>query len=107
MINSLKIYAATSLEDAISKFQEASDKPSDLGGFVNTFISLAIPISGLCVFLLVSMAAYKLITSKGNPDKLQEAKEQITNAIIGFLFILLSVAILALLANILNINIGG
>ena len=47
------------------------------------------------------------MTSKGNPDKLNEAREQIANAVIGFVFIILSVAILILLSNILKINISG
>ncbi len=106
MTNSLKIYAATSLEQAIKDLQESSNNGTDLGGFINLFLKIAIPLSGLCVFLLISMAAYKLITSKGNPDKLQEARDQITNAVIGFLFVLLSVAILALLSDILKIDIG-
>ena len=74
---------------------------------MEAIINFAIPLSAVSVFVLLSFAAYKLMTSQGNPDKLQDAKEQISNAIIGFIFIILSVAILALLSNILNIDISG
>jgi cell division protein FtsX len=48
-----------------------------------------------------------MMTSQGNPDKLQEAKQVITNAIIGFVVILLCVAILLLISNTLGLNIYG
>ncbi len=105
MTNSIKIYAATSLEQALLDLQNGANNGDDLGGFISIFLKFALPLSGLCVFLLVSMAAYKLMTSRGNPDKLQEARDQISNAVIGFLFVILSVAILALLADVLKINI--
>ena len=47
------------------------------------------------------------MSSQGNPDKLQEGKEVITNAIIGFAIVLLSVAILYLISNTLGIDISG
>lgn len=105
-IFSSKIYAS-SLTGLLSQLESTAQSNTDVGAFVNAVIDIAIPFSALCVFLLLSFAAYKLMTSRGNPDKLNEAKEQITNAIIGFIFIILSVAILMLLSNILKINISG
>jgi hypothetical protein len=54
--------------------------------------------------VLVIIAGYKMVSSQGNPDKLKEAKEMITNAIIGLVFILLSVSILGLVSNVFNLG---
>ena len=105
-INSSKIYAS-SLTDILRNLQTDTEDSSEIGEFMEAVINFAIPLSAVSVFVLLAFAAYKLMTSQGNPDKLQDAKEQISNAIIGFIFILLSVAILTLLSEILNIDISG
>jgi len=106
IINSSKIYAS-SLTDILRNLQTDTEDSSEIGEFMEAVINFAIPLSAVSVFVLLAFAAYKLMTSQGNPDKLQDAKEQISNAIIGFIFILLSVAILTLLSEILNIDISG
>jgi hypothetical protein len=44
-------------------------------------------------------AGYKLMVSQGNPRETQEAQEQLTAAILGIVFILLSAAILRIIIN--------
>lgn len=105
MINSTKIYA-NSLSEALNSVSNISET-SSVDSFMDSIISLAIPLSVFSVFILLSLAAYQLMTSRGDPDKLKQGKEVITNAVIGFLFILMSVAILLLLSNLFGINIGG
>ncbi len=101
-----KIYAASTIQEFIENIE--SDASSASGqDYIGTLISYVIPLSGFCVFVLLVFATYKLTMSKGDPDKLREAKDQITNAIIGFIFILLSSTILVLLSHILEINISG
>ena len=74
---------------------------------VSNIMAFAVPLSVVCVVVLVVYAGYLLMSSQGNPDKLQEGKEVITNAIIGFAIVLLSVAILFLLSNTLGIDISS
>jgi hypothetical protein len=64
-------------------------------------------LAGIATVVLLVVAGYKMISSQGNPEKLKDAKEMITNAIIGLVFILLSVSILLLISNIFQLNIGG
>jgi len=72
---------------------------------VESIVKIAIPLSVICLILLVVYASYLLISSQGNPDKLQEGREIITNAVIGFLVVLLSAGILLLIANTLGLQI--
>ncbi len=105
MINTGKIYAQ-SLSDALQGLDDAANADS-VGGIMDSVIAIAIPLAAVSVVLLLVFAAYKLMTSGGNPDKLKEGKEVITNAVIGFLFVLMSVAILLLLSNLFGIDISG
>ena len=72
---------------------------------VQTLVQIAAPLAVICVIVLVIYAAYLLMSSQGNPDKLKEGKEVLTNAIIGFLIVLLSVAILLVLSESLGLGI--
>lgn len=78
---------------------------SILAQFVQNLVNIAIPIAIIsCIFLLV-FAGYKMITSQGNPEKIAEAKEIITNALSGFALIVLSTVILILINNTLKLGI--
>lgn len=103
-MNTGKIYANT-LRDILEKVDTGS-KSSDVSGLMDSIISIAIPLAAVSVTILLVFSAYKLMTSGGNPDKLREGKDMITNAIIGFLFVLMSISILLLLANLFNINLS-
>ena len=47
------------------------------------------------------------MTSEGNPQKVKEGQEELTAAIIGTFFILLSVAILrVIISSVLNVPVG-
>ncbi|MHC1716621.1 MAG: hypothetical protein AB9915_01845 [Candidatus Dojkabacteria bacterium] len=74
-------------------------------GLVDAIVKIAVPLSVISLILLVVYAGYLLMSSQGNPDKLQEGREIITNAVIGFLVVLLSVAILLLVSNTLGLGV--
>lgn len=104
LLNISKIYAASSIGDFFDDFEDGAGNAEGVD-YISTLLQYVIPISGVCVFVLLAFASYKLMLSKGDPDKLREAKDQITNAIVGFIFILLSATILVLLSHILGIDI--
>lgn len=109
VINNLvvqKAYASlgSTLNEELAKIQKdgATDQT-----VVQMIINIATPIAVIAVVLLLVYGGFMMMTSKGDPDKLQEAKQIITNAIIGFVVILLCVAILLLISNTLGLNIYG
>jgi magnesium-transporting ATPase (P-type) len=89
-------------EDATKDPEERIDSVDKL---VEVIVDIAVPVAILCLVVLVVYAGYMLISSQGNPDKLREGKEVLTNAIIGFFIVVLSVVILLLLSNTLGLNI--
>ncbi len=68
--------------------------PTKIGDFVNRLLGILIGIGAGIAVLLIIYAGYKLMTSQGNPEAIQNAKDMITSAIVGLLFIIFSIVIL-------------
>lgn len=65
-----------------------------VAGFINGLFAKILGIVGGLAVLLIIISGYKLMASQGNPEKVQGAKEQLTAAIIGLLFVIFSLVIL-------------
>lgn len=57
-------------------------------GIVSALVKLGLGVGGGVVLLMILGASFKLSTSKGDPKATDEAKEMITNAVGGLLFII-------------------
>lgn len=101
-----RVYSASSLSDALSDTvnQDTLDNIDSDADFVNWIIKISIPLGVTCAFVLLVYAGYMMVTSQGNPDKLQESREVITNAIIGFVIVILSVTLLYLFKDTLGLS---
>jgi len=53
-----------------------------------------IPLTIILGIFIIVLAGYKILTSQGDPTKLQEGKDNLTSAIIGLIFVLMAVSIL-------------
>lgn len=73
------------------------------GGFVTSFFNIGIGVGSMIAFLLILFGALQMMTSAGNPEKLNGGKETVTAAITGLLFILFSIFLL----RIIGVNILG
>lgn len=77
---------------------------TNVAGLVKNVFSILLGLSGGTAILLIIAAGYQMITSQGNPEKVKEARERLTAAVVGLLFIIFSVAILQIIGvDILNI----
>lgn len=77
---------------------------TDPASFAKSLFSIVLSIAGGIAVLLIIVSGYRLITSQGNPEKTQVAREQLTAAVIGLLFIIFSIFILQVIGHdILNI----
>lgn len=78
--------------------------PISSQGFINSVIKIIVNLSGGFSLVMMLYGVYTVTTSAGNPDKLKSGKDTITNAIIGLMFILLSVFLFQFIGiNILNL----
>jgi hypothetical protein len=70
---------------------------TDPAQFVQKIFSVVLGIAGGIALILIIIAGYKFMTSAGNPESLKGATEQLTSAIVGLLFIILSFVILQII----------
>lgn len=59
-----------------------------------TFIRIGLSMSGGVALLMILAAGFILTTAEGNPKKASDAKEMVTAAIVGLVFVIFSVVIL-------------
>jgi hypothetical protein len=62
-----------------------------LAGF---FLNLGLSLGGGLAFILIVVAGYKIISSSGDPERLQSGKELLTSALTGLLLLVFSAFIL-------------
>ncbi len=67
--------------------------------FVQAFLEFAVPFGVFCALVLLGYAAFMMITSTGDPEKLKEAREVATNAIIGAVMVGMGVIIMTIIAE--------
>ena len=78
--------------------------PTDPTGFISSLFGILLSISGLIAIIIIIISGYRIMVSQGNPEKIKGAREALTSAIIGLLFMIFSVAILQIIGvNILHI----
>lgn len=81
----------TKIDTAVGPFDITAE------GFVKKIFAILLSLSGGIAVILIIVSGYRLMGSQGNPEKIQAAREQLTSAIIGLLFIIFSVAILQII----------
>ena len=70
---------------------------TDAAKFINSIFTIILSISGGIALILIIVSGYQLSLSSGNPEKVKEAQGMLTAAIVGFIFIIFSVAILQII----------
>lgn len=73
------------------------DISTDPTGFIKKVFGILLSLVGGIALLLIIVSGYRLMASQGNPEKVQEAREQLTSAIVGLLFIIFSFSILQII----------
>ncbi|MFZ5845440.1 MAG: hypothetical protein ACOY0S_03155, partial [Patescibacteria group bacterium] len=82
--------------------------PTDPAGFIGTFLGFGVGIAGGIAFLLILFGGFQIMTSSGNPERLNAGRELVGAAITGLLLIVFSLFLLRLIGfNILGIPLFG
>ncbi|PIR80257.1 MAG: hypothetical protein COU25_01095 [Candidatus Levybacteria bacterium CG10_big_fil_rev_8_21_14_0_10_35_13] len=67
--------------------------------FTRFLLGFILSISGGIAVILIIISGYRLMVSRGNPEQVQNAREQLTAAIVGLLFVIFSLVILQVIGN--------
>jgi hypothetical protein len=65
--------------------------------FIQSLYTLLLSISGGIALLMIIYSGYQLMTSRGNPEVVKTARERLTSAIVGLLFLVFSMVILQII----------
>lgn len=80
------------------------DLSTDPKEFIPTLFRILLSLSGGIALLLVIYSGYQLMTSQGNPEVVKAARERLTSAFVGLLFLIFSLVILQVIGvDILNL----
>jgi hypothetical protein len=82
-----------------SRGSEAGVGGSALGGIISGLVGMLFIAGFLLAFLTLIMGGLNWITAGGDKTKLESARNQITNAVIGIIIVGSAYAITSLLAN--------
>jgi hypothetical protein len=85
---------AFSTNRAFGTGQAVSTNPQSV---VLYLINLVLSISGGVALILIILSGYKIMTSSGRPDAVQEGRDQLVSAIVGLIFIIFSFVIYQLI----------
>jgi hypothetical protein len=64
-----------------------------IGEFISKMVSVGIIVAGLAVFLYLVWGGIQWLTSGGDKAKLEEAKQRLSNAIVGLTIVVISWAV--------------
>jgi len=67
--------------------------PEDLAELFEIIYKILLPVSIILGLFLIVLNGYGILTSEGDPRKVQTAKENLTSAILGLAFVLVALAI--------------
>lgn len=79
--------------------------PSDVGGVIGNILPYAFYLSGFLLLVYMIMGGFSIMTSRGDPKAITAGQAKITNAVIGFVIILVSAGVVVLLGRLLKIDV--
>lgn len=76
-----------------------------LGDVVSRALAYILPLAGLILFGMILISGFQLLTSAGEPKKMDSAKQRLTWAIIGFVVLFVAFWLMKAIEFILGIKI--
>jgi len=84
-----------------------ADQLSTPGGIISEVLRFAFPIAGIILFVMLILAGLKILTGATNSKNIDEGKQMVTTAVIGFIILFAAYWIAQLLEIIFGIKILG
>lgn len=78
--------------------------PTSIGSFITSLFPYIFSLAGIVLLLYLIMGGLGLMTSAGDPKKVEASKQRITNAITGILIIFASFWIVQIISSLLGIE---
>jgi hypothetical protein len=82
----------------------SSAGPPAIGSLISSFIGAFLIFSFVVAFMYLMLGGFNWITSGGDKAKLQAARDEITNAIVGLVIVGAAWALMTVVGNFIGIN---
>lgn len=77
----------------------------DIGDIINALVPYIFALAGLALLFILIWGGFELMTSAGDPKKMEAAKGKLTNAVIGFIIIFVAYWLVQILEVIFGLTI--
>jgi hypothetical protein len=98
----MKLAQITGINSPSTYFSNSNTFVTDI---ISRALLFAIPIAGLIFFVNLVMAGFSLLTSTGDPGKIQSATKSLLNSLIGLVIVISVYFILRIIKNIFGLNV--
>ena len=105
MFNLVNLLIGTAYAADISAIGEEVTPFPDLGVLLASGIQIALLITGVVVLLMIILGGLQYVTSGGDKEAAQAARERMTAAFIGLAIVVASYAVAAILEKVFGISI--
>ncbi|MGB6838996.1 MAG: hypothetical protein WBD86_03710 [Microgenomates group bacterium] len=95
--------------EKLEQLRDSEGKPTifvgeDIGSIVSELLKYLFPLAGILLLLYLLFGGFSLMTSGGDPKKMQAAKGKLTNALVGFIIVFAAYWIVQIIGTILGIE---
>ncbi len=80
----------------------AATAATDTENLVSTIIGFLTVVAGLAFIIYLIIAGFSWITAGGDPEKIKRAQQNITNALIGIIIVVIAYAVTAIVGSLLG-----
>ena len=89
--------------------QKAAPKLADsnLGKIVTDLLPYVFPLAGIALLLYLLLTGFQFLTSAGDPKKIEQAKEKLTSALVGFIIVFAAYWIVQIVGTVLGLDTTG
>lgn len=84
---------------------EFTGEKANIGAIINDLVPYIFALAGLLLLFILILGGFELMTSAGDPKKMEAAKGKITNAVIGFIIIFVAYWLVQILEVIFGLTI--
>lgn len=80
---------------------------AQIGTIISALLPYLFPLAGIVLLLFLLFAGFQYLTSGGDPKKVEQAKERLTSALIGFIIVFAAYWIVQIVGTVLGLGSTG
>lgn len=103
----MKLFQVYAQSNTIGVPQPEGMKITDIGLLISRVVSVALMVAAIAVFAFLVWGGISWITSGGDKGKVEEARNRITNALIGLAIVAAAWAIMNLISYFFGVDVLG